>query len=269
MSEERDSLEARLYELARREWPTLEVDRGVFAAYVVTRCVVSTLEDARVADLYLACACVLGAPGAAEAFERAYRRDLQLALSRVDVHGHDRDDVLQMLRERLLVGAHDEPPLIGQYGGRGSLGGWLRIVATRSALKIDRGERRREGREAAERDAGLGIVELDPELVHLKQLYVREFREAFDAALRGLNDRSKALLRQSIVQKLTVRQIAAFYDVHHATAARWINMARDELIQRTHAALAERLAIDDRSMEDILALIRSSVDLTVSRLLGP
>jgi len=256
------------YDAGRTAWPGVELPRDVFVGHVEARWPSGVPDLDRAADLYLGCACTLGLQGAAEAFDRIHARDLEAAVARIQVREHSREDLLQLLRERLLVGVGGDGPLIASYAGRGSLSGWLRILATRLALKVDRGERRRGARESQSgQGLELDVAGLDPELIHLKQLYVQQFREAFEAAIAELPERSRALLRQSIVHKLTTRQIADLYSVHHATAARWVSSAREELVGGTHRALAARLAIDHQTLDDILALIRSQVDITVSRIL--
>lgn len=256
------------YDAGRSAWPELRLSEDVFGTFLSQHKTDEPPSLERAPDLFLVCACLTGVPGAVEIFDRAHVRALRGALTTVDVRGHDREDLLQLVREQLLVGSEDEPPLLSEYAGRGPLSRWLRIVAVRRAQKVDRGERRRTAREhASESRHGLDLAQLDPELVHLKQAYVREFKEAFEAAVGGLSSRSAGLLRQSVVHKLTSRQIGALYGVHHATAARWVTVAREELVQGTHEELAKRLAIEKGTLDEILALIRSQVDLTVSRIL--
>ena len=68
----------------------------------------------------------------------------------------------------------------------------------------------------------------NPEL----ELQKREHAAAFTAALReaaaALEPRLRAVLAMHFTEDLSIDQIGAVYAVHRATAARWVQRARDE-----------------------------------------
>lgn len=76
---------------------------------------------------------------------------------------------------------------------------------------------------------------------HLKQLYRGEFRVAFDAALETLTPRERNLLRHQFVDHLNLDQIGALYQVHRATAWRWLTRAHKWVFDHTREAMMQQL----------------------------
>ena len=108
----------------------------VFATFLGERLEeTAPLEDAPIADLYLACACLRGTPEALAAFERLQSPALTAALHRLELPPDQVDEVRGRLLRRLLVpGETGAPPLLARYRGIGALGAWLQVVATREGL---------------------------------------------------------------------------------------------------------------------------------------
>src|SRR5512144_507578 len=121
-----DGVYASIWESVRAAYPALPggpESRDAFLAFVAAR-VGDTRELARrhVRDLYIAWACDGGDPAALAAFER----DVVPALERALSSFADRREVVQVLRERMLVGA-DGRRGIAAYDGRAPLATWLRV----------------------------------------------------------------------------------------------------------------------------------------------
>jgi RNA polymerase sigma-70 factor (ECF subfamily) len=135
-------------------------------------------------------------------------------------------------------------------------------MAVREAL----GLLRRSRREASLDDDTLlhGLVgPADAELEHAKAHYVEQFKQAFSAALRGLSARDQTLLRQHVIDGLTIDQLGALYHVHRATAARNLERARRAVLVATRARLAAVLQVKPSELDSILRLIRSRVEVTL------
>jgi RNA polymerase sigma-70 factor (ECF subfamily) len=105
---------------------------------------------------------------------------------------------------------------------------------------------------------------VDPELCYLQDMYGDSFRDAFAEAVASLSDREQTLLRMSYVQQLRVRAIGRMYGVHHATAARWVEAAREALVAATRICLRRRLVVSDAQLDSIIALIRSRIEEDVA-----
>ncbi|MCW5809334.1 MAG: helix-turn-helix domain-containing protein, partial [Deltaproteobacteria bacterium] len=99
-------------------------------------------------------------------------------------------------------------------------------------------------------------------------LYRAEFREALVAALGGLADRARAVLRLRFVDGLELAQIGRLYRVHESTASRWISAALDDIHRATRDHLVARLAITDATAASVARMVHSQLDLSIARLLA-
>lgn len=225
------------------------------------------LARVQAADLYLAHACVRGEELALRAFEAQCGPDIESALRRVRTGGDVRDDARQILRQRLFVGTRQSGPRMAAYSGRGPLRLWLRVTVVRIVFEI----LEREAREPqADEDEILALPAPadDPELGYLKQLYQREFKEAFEAAVAALGDRDRTLLMQYHVDGLTIDELGALYRVHRVTAARWVARARKSVFDATRKELQRKLDLSRTEFDRLLRTIWSHLDISIYRLFG-
>jgi RNA polymerase sigma-70 factor len=223
------------------------------------------LRRLHVTDLYLACAVVQGSPGAVATFDDAL-------LSRVGrfIEGVSRvpafvAEVTQALRVKLLVGSNGRGKL-SQYSGRGALVSWVCASAIRIAYDL----RRAEARELVQDDdraLGVLVASDDPETELLRRRYDSEFRTALETALTSLVSRDRALLRLYFIEQLTTAQIGRLYRVHETTVLRWIGTVREAVADRVHREVSRVLGLSSREFQELLTLMRSSLDVSVGRLL--
>src|SRR5258705_6578768 len=95
---------AALYDAACAEWTDVHVEPSTFVAYVAERVPEGTdLARIRTGLLYLACACVRGDAAAIKAFERTCAPVIAATLAQLRGLGADRDDVAQLVRQKVLV----------------------------------------------------------------------------------------------------------------------------------------------------------------------
>jgi RNA polymerase sigma-70 factor (ECF subfamily) len=255
-------------ETARSAWPDVHVPPAEFRDYVLARTAGDALPSPETAAaLYLACGCVRGDPAALRAFDRSYLSEIPASIRRMRLPPDQVDELVQGMRQHLLVGRDGAPPKIADYSGHGDLRGWLRVTATRNAI---RAARKQSPASLDDVDSALEArsADDDPELSYMKALYRDAFRTAFHAALESLEPREKNLLRQHFVDGLTVDDVGRMYGVHRATAARWIVKARDDLLDRTRTAFAERAGVGARECNSVLRLVQSRLDVTLRRLLA-
>jgi len=111
------------------------------------------------------------------------------------------------------------------------------------------------------------IIGNDPVLEKLKTEYRTQFAAALSDAIADLSAEDRMLLRQSIVEKMSIDEVGAAFGVHRATAARWLNRARGALVGATHKRLAERLDLPVEQMESVIKLVQSQLDASVIRFL--
>lgn len=218
----------------------------------------------RIEELFLAWACARGDAIALEHLETHYFSKLAAAVCRVDRSPAFLDDVLQQLREKLLVG---KPARIDTFEGAGPLISWLRAAAVRTALNA----RRPRAREAEGEDAALEELPLggpDPELAIIRLQHRAVFSEAFKAALAELSARERNVLRLQGLDGLSLERIGEVYGVNKSTVSRWLTHVHEVVLQRTRAELAQRLTLDTTQLDSLFRAMRSSLELSVARLLG-
>jgi RNA polymerase sigma-70 factor (ECF subfamily) len=256
---------------ARAAWPELAVAPARFAAYVAERISdAAALEDLLASttlhELYLACACADGDDAAIARLEARYFPLVSTALARMRLPRHAGDEVLQWLRAHLfLAHRNGRRGITGFHGGRGTLAAWLSVIAVREAYRLVQRERR---------DAGNGDGELmrrasgerDVERQYACKWSQAAFERAFVLALAQLTDREKSLLRLHYLDGMTLPQLATVYRTHRATAVRWVAAARQRLLDRTRAMLADELHVPFSDCDSIIRAAREELELTFHRL---
>ncbi|MEO6776951.1 MAG: sigma factor-like helix-turn-helix DNA-binding protein [Kofleriaceae bacterium] len=259
--------DASTWERVRAVHPALPDDREAFLAYARARADGGTLDDRHAEDLYLAWACAQGDTAALATFER----DIVPIVARALTSFSDRHEVLQILRERMLVarpgqGRRATRDLgIVAFDGRAPLATWLRVCATRIGLREHLRARRLEAVDDAHL-AELAPGVPDPGLAYLRRLYGDSFRTAFDAAVASLAPRARNLLRMSVIDGLGIDQLAKIFHVHRSTVARRLELAREALVAATRERMRAELAISESELDSIMRVL---TDVTIRHALEP
>lgn len=248
---------------ARAAWPGVEVPLARWHAYVAEREPPGDSSRAlHATDLYLASAVADGDAAALAHLDAVLHACVERAARRI---GGDRalcDDILQRLRERLMLADGARRAGITEYSGRGSVRSWLHVVATREALGIRRREQRERpiGEETLD---GLESPEGNPELTFLQTHYRAAFRSAFREAFAALEPLERDLLRRHHIDSATIDDLAQHHAVHRATAARWVARARGHLLTATRERLAALLRVGTDELDSILRLVQSRFEVTL------
>ena len=206
--------------------------------------------------------------GALDRFERLHGDEIARIARRFERPGLPADDLVQQLRTKLFASG-EEGPRIASYTGQGFLQNWLRVTATRTFIDCGRGRA-----EVSELPIGAGLQAVlaepgpDPELELLKREHVAHFRAAFAEAIGALDSSDRLVLKQHLVERLTIDQIGGLYHLHRATAARRLARAREALLGATRSALARRLELPLERLVGVLDLLASRLEVSVERLLG-
>lgn len=257
---------------AEAQHPDVPVPRDRFAALLV-RCVSPDanppidLDQLHVGDLYLACAYGLGIEAAQSQIETQHFARIKRRLDRMKVPPSSSAEILQELRCRLVE--MNEPDFSGAtYSGRGSLGGWLFITAVRVAdRRSERAQHELTEHEGALDAADRLLPVLDPEMEHRVQSYKATFEAAMHEGLAALSRRERNLLRFHFLERLSIDRLAEIYQVHRATAARWVLRAQQRLAEETRSRFIAQIPTAENSMPRLLDLIRSKLDLSLSGIL--
>lgn len=260
----------RLRELVARgaeAWPELTPDFSALERFVAERTEgPQDLDPSRGPDWLLASECARGDSRAIAAFEARLMPQIVGAVRRLKLGPGELDLALQRVRTDILVSAPDRPAGITRYAGRGELSAWLRVSAVRAAMKLARGR----GREASFEDEQLGERisgnSEDPELEYMKALYRPHFKAAFREALAELEPKERSLLKQSLLDGLSIDALAGLHQVHRATAARWVSAARERLIGATRARFQTKVRVNARECDSIFRALGSQLDITFRRL---
>jgi RNA polymerase sigma-70 factor, ECF subfamily len=257
----------RIVAAGRAVWPNVVISEDAIRSRLLGRVrddAETRLEDLHDKDLYLAYALADGNEAALRVFESELVPQIDVALRRLRLAGGTADEVKQALRFELLA---DERKRIADYAGRGELAAWLRVSATRKALKSVR----KQGKEES-----LDEILLDhwpnashgPESKHIRSQYTEELKKAIREAFGALEVRQRNLLRQHILDELTIDDLARLYRVHRATCARWLADARADLSKHTRKKLVTALGKANKDdMESLLGFLDSDIELSISRIL--
>jgi RNA polymerase sigma-70 factor (ECF subfamily) len=256
---------------ARAAWPDVDVGEAEFQAYVTERMdsakAVGTHAALRTNDLYLACACARGDGAALATFERAFFEEIPRAMKRARASQLPaRDELAQVVRHKLFVAEAGARPKIAEYGGRGDLRGWFRVLLSRMILNY---ATRPSPELPFEEDLIVGLLGASnpPDLGVSDESYRRAFRDAFPSAFADLSDRDRSLLRYAFGEGLTVEAIGALYGVHKTTAGRWVVRAHNALLDGVRAAVMTRLGIGEDEYASVLRRIHSRLELSLERYL--
>ena len=259
-----DAVLAEALARARQAWPRLVLDPDAFLAWLAPKLVDRAgSAGLRIEALALAFACAQGDAAAIATFEREHGHDIDVALARLHVPGSAVADVRQRVLARLFAGPSAK---IASYSGTGELGHWVRTVAARVAVSSQRGRAPLDRVVAT--PSAVPDSPRDPELDWLRRQYQHEFRTAFGAALAGLDEDDRVLLRFKFVDGLTLDDLARLYGIHRATVARRVAALREDLVRATREQLGGPLRVRRQDLESLVRLVRSDFELSLSRLLA-
>ncbi len=256
----------RLHDLwlaSRTAWPRVDVPLAEFERYVRERAG-DAGDELNLVDLYLACGCSLGMPGALTTFEQVLLGHVPRFVARIDPSSSFADEVRQLLAVYLLVGAPDAPPRIVSYKGRGSLLAWLRTVAVHAALRL---LRERDSRAEVELDEALVLdrfTDEDPELELIKARYRQEFEDQVVAALADLPRRDRNLLRLHLVAGISTTKLGTMFQVDQSTVVRWLAAARQRVRDAVLAGLGAHLHMSESELASLAGLMLSRLDVSLN-----
>ncbi len=209
--------------------------------------------------LLVARACLRREPRALHLLDAELLPAVAVALRR-RASSDDVDEALQLLRARLLLGAD---PKLSKYSGRGPLGAFLRIAASNVLSNLRP--------PLADAPAGHDL-EAVPDAADLESKLARKdqqerFRAVFREAVMALSARERALLRLSLLDGLSIDDIAPMYGAHRASVARWLSAAKERLSAITRSRLATALELEAADVERLLTSVQNGFELSLSRAL--
>jgi RNA polymerase sigma-70 factor (ECF subfamily) len=263
-----------LGEAARAAHPGIAVDEARLMAAIGEHApadpeqLAGYLARCRADELWLTQAAGDGDAQAIAAIERVHAATIAAVCRRFASAALGIDDLHQILRGRLYVPEPGRRPRIAEYAGQGFLDNWLRVTAVR--VFLDLGKRKDRAREELPGDDPLFAM-ASPEEIELSLIKV-EYRaavaEALREAVRLLEPGDRHLLRQHLVAELSIDQLGAALGIHRTTVARRIARAREQLAADTRRALVARHRLSEAELDEMLALVISGLDVSLSKLLA-
>lgn len=231
-------------------------------------CVQANLsEDAlrsRPEALYLAYAAGTGADGAHAALEREFLSGLSARLRRLGVTPDLMPDVLQTIRERLLLGPR---PRILTYDGRASLQSWIKVIAMRLAIDIVR------SRSAVTRiDTSFAAEPSAPPRDAATLLAAAQYRVQLETALKEelgrLPPDRRSVLRLHLLENESIDSIARRLGVHRVTVARWLWSLGEQVLENLRRRFHDDFGVVAPDFDSLVRLLRSTMNVDLRDLLG-
>jgi len=252
-----------MYLEGQQRWPRVHLAYGAFESHCHRIFASDDGPDVtrEGSDLYLCCAC---AAGNAEALRVLEGDGLSLAVSAISRIEREHDfvqETLQEVREKLLVGPSAK---VLDYTGRGPLLAWLRVVATRCALDHYRSMRASAARKTELSDSlterGISI---ESSLARLR--YGSSFQSALRRAVTNLPAQDRNVLRMHVNGQCSIDEIGRAYNVHRATAARWLERARARIYEAVRRELGDgRDHFSESEFRSLARAVGSQLELSFS-----
>ncbi len=239
---------------------TWNIDEAMLALLLRSTGLPSTVwPELDLEGLLLARACLKRDAHALRLLDDALLPPVAMALRR-RASSDDVDEAMQVLRARLLVGSE---PKLAKYSGRGPLGAFLRIAASNVLSNL------RPAVASVNADDELAAV---PDASDLESTLARrdqqlQFRAVFREAVKSLSARERSLLRLSLLDGLSIDELAPMYGAHRATVARWVSAARERLSAITRSKLSVALQLPEDDVERLLTSVQNGFELSLSRAL--
>jgi RNA polymerase sigma-70 factor len=264
------------WETSRAQWPTVALPAELFVTHLAERLpeasptspIEPLLASLSLAELYLACACLHGMGAALELFERNYLAKLPGMLRNPKHPDTMLEDICQLARMKLLVPTPEGRPRIAEYTGRGALQSWVRVTATRIAIKLQSTEKPAPEEDSDTLFSALPAPGVDPELDAIKRRHQADLRQAMCEAFSTLSSEDRHLIRLYFVDQLSMYELATLFRVSQPTISRWLKSTRETIYKETRRHLQARLGLSQRDFQSFLALLDSQLELSISQLLG-
>ncbi len=273
-----EELLQRAHETGSAAWPQVALEAEVFVRHLsrvlpkpdpgcsLEQSLKQALGKLDLPGLYLACACGHNVPRASDTLERDVLARLPTLLD-PRMCATIIDEICQRVRIHLLLGTGEAGPQLTLYKGQGSLLNWIRVIATRMALRqVAPVRKTMEENDLAAIEA-LPTPGIDAEFDLIKRRCLREFRPAAREAFATLTPRQRYLLRLHFVDRLSTIELGRLYQVDQSTASRWLRDARQAVYEETKRRLKERLRLSSHEFDSILSDINSQLTLSLSQVL--
>jgi RNA polymerase sigma-70 factor (ECF subfamily) len=232
-------------------WPSLRVSAPEFAEHLAERADVAldpleALTRLRVADVYLAFACLRGSDRAIENLRENYLVPLAAPLRVFAASVSHASELLEQFEAHLIGGP---APGLARYEGWGALGDWLLIAAVRFGAG-----RYPDLLPAREERLAEAIASSDPALVRLRghagiEAFATWMRAAVAEVTATLTSAERNLLGWHCGDEVSLRRLARLRGSGVGSLERELARLKSHVIGQLRAALCDRAGL---SLEELL-----------------
>ena len=242
------------------------------------------IDELRADDLCLVIACERGDGKAWEDLIEGFDPTVKSAARKISANNEDAEDLASSIWAELYGLRQDaqgnKKSKLAYYSGRGSLAGWLRAVVSQLAVdqfrkqsKFVQVEETREfenlANEAAEStNNNHAIVSHadNPEELITEKHSAADVSAALKAAIEGLEDEDRLILKLYYFDDLKLKDIAATFGYHEATASRKLVRVQSEIRKSVEKNLRERSGWTESEVKRHLADTASRLGISVERM---
>jgi RNA polymerase sigma-70 factor, ECF subfamily len=256
-----------LWRRGREACPEVELAEARFAELAGAAVAKATGEEpgpVAAGELYLACACADGVEAAGRVLSRDYLTAVKRRLGRMGLAPADIDEVAQRVCERLLESGPDGGGArLIHYALQGRLRSLMVVTATHIAVDSFR----RTGREKGDQEALLELAGApDPRSELMRRQGQAVFKSAMESGLEALDARTRNVLRLHLIDRLSLEEIADYYQVHRVTVSRWLAAARGSIVERARTVARVEFGVSEAEFD--AAYTGSELGLSLERVLS-
>lgn len=238
------------------------------------------IDEIRADDLCLILACEKGIESAWNDLVANFDSTVKSAARSISKNTEDAEDLASSIWAELYGLKQDADgrlkSKLSYYSGRGSLAGWLRAVVNQLAVdqfrKMSRFVQIEENREfenlanESSEQAGNDLViahhDNPEELLTAKQTE-RDVAEAFKKAIAALDAEDRLILKLYYFDDLKLKDIAASFGYHEATASRKLTRVQTEIRKLVEKELRERHGWSDTEVKRYLSETASKLGISL------
>ncbi len=237
------------------------------------------VHDIRADDLCLIVACEKGDESAWEHLVASFDSTVKSAARKISSNNEDAEDLASSIWAELYGLRTDadgnKKSKLAYYSGRGSLAGWLRAVVSQLAVdqfrkqsKFVQIEEDREFENLANESAHidnnhLGSHTENPEHVLTEKRTDADVSAALSTAIAGLDAEDRLILKLYYFDDLKLKDIAATFGYHEATASRKLTRVQAEIRKGVERGLRERHGWTDTEVKRHLSETATSLGVNL------
>jgi RNA polymerase sigma-70 factor, ECF subfamily len=251
-----------------------EIDRNAIKQFI---------DELRADDLCLIIACEKGDDKAWEYLVANFDSTVKSAARKITSNSEDAEDLASSIWAELYGLRHDaagnKKSKLAYYSGRGSLAGWLRAVVSQLAIDEYRKEARfvqveenREFENLAEESSNHTGNDLvlhhanNPEEILTSENSSRDVSIALKHAIESLDAEDKLVMKLYYFDDLKLKEIAAMFGYHEATASRKLVRIQTEIRKSVERKLREQHGWSENEVRRCLSETASKLGISVEKL---